>query len=425
MSIKSIFLSRSSLDFSYMFCANLIKKGFGFIREIVLAFFFGSEILYANFLLLKTSSDIFSQFTQGSALQANLLSFFSKAYEKEASVSLKSVVVFAKSISWKIFLVSQIIQIPLVIYISPDSYILFLMISMTLGIVIASNFFSSIFLIILQAKGEFKKFSISTTIDMFMSTVLIYPLLKVFGVIGIVFSRIAGISILIYKYFVPMFKETKGEEIKLGFKDINFSILLLGNFAHIIMFISRFVAGLDDGNNITFFNYSIVLLNVFMTAIIMNLNTIVLKKLSNSKDFKLIVFSFLISLALGLILVFVIDIYGFNIIQFIFQRGAFTSQDTQQTYLYAKDLSFSFVFIFISSVLFQPFFSLDQNIIKKDSKVMALLLLATTLILLLYFIVVPASSRVNSIIMLYTLSVVSVLLSLFSLVKYVKYNKVN
>ena len=111
--------------------------------------------------------------------------------------------------------------------------------------------------------------------------------------------ELAGLGVLIYKYFTPIFNETEGDKISFGMKDINFSIMLLGNFANIIMFLSRFVVGLDAGNNITFFNYSIVLLNVFLTAIIMNVNTIVLRRLSVKKEVKLIVFSFLISLVLG------------------------------------------------------------------------------------------------------------------------------
>ena len=142
----------------------------------------------------------------------------------------------------------------------------------------------------MQGKGEFKKFSISTTLDLFISTILLYPISLVFGVVGIVFSRIAGISVLIYKYLTPMFREVNGEKIHFGINDINISVLLLGNFANIIMFLSRFVSGLDGSNNITFFNYSIVLLNVFLTAIIMNLNTIVLRTLSLKKEGRIIFF---------------------------------------------------------------------------------------------------------------------------------------
>ena len=410
--------SKSFIDFLYMFISNIIKKGFGFVREIILAYFFGSSMVYANFLLLKTAADLFSQLTQGSALQASLLPNFSSIYEKGHKVSLSNVLVFSNNLAWKIFLVSQLIQIPLVFYISPENFWLFIMISLVLGVVISSNFFSSIFLIVIQGKGDFKKFSISTTVDMFVSTVLLYPLSLIFGVIGIAVSRVAGLCVLIYKYFTPIFNETEGDKISFGMKDINLSIMLLGNFANIIMLLSRFVVGLDAGNNITFFNYSIVLLNVFLTAIIMNVNTIVLRRLSVKKEVKLIVFSFLISLVLGIILVFGVEVYGFSIIRFIFERGAFTPDDTIQTYEFAKDLSISFIFIFIASALFQPFFSVDQKLIRRESRVMASILVLSVLVLFVIFSFTTTSARENSLIMIYSLSVLSVILSFYSVYKY-------
>ena len=91
MSIRSQFLSKSVIDFIYMFSSNLIKKGFGFFREIILAAIFGSSIFYSNFLFLKTISELFSEFTQGSAMQAALLSKFSKLYSSNKDVSLKNI----------------------------------------------------------------------------------------------------------------------------------------------------------------------------------------------------------------------------------------------------------------------------------------------------------------------------------------------
>ena len=217
--------SKSAVDFLYMFLANIIKKGFGFFREIILAFLFGSSIIYANFLLLKTAADLFSQFTQGASLQANLLSKFSNIYNHGKEVSLQNVMRFSKQVSYKIFLLSQIIQIPLLLYISPENIWLFVLISIVLGILISANFFSSIFWIVMQGKGEFKKFSISTTLDIFISTILLYPLSLMFGIVGIVFSRIAGVSVLIYKYFTPMFREVNGEKINFSINDINFRVL--------------------------------------------------------------------------------------------------------------------------------------------------------------------------------------------------------
>jgi hypothetical protein len=270
----------------------------------------------------------------------------------------------------------------------------------------------------MQGKGQFKKHSFSTTMDIFISTLILYPLSILFEVIGIVISRLVGLLSLFYIYLSPMSNEQKGVDVKFGLKDFNISILFLGNFANIIMLLSRFTAGLDDGNNITFFNYSIVLLNVLLTAVILNLNTIVLRRLSIKKDLRLVILSGFSALFLGLGLVFVINTYGFNIIQFIFQRGAFTLEDTFATFAYAKDLSYSFVLIFIASALFQPFFSMDQDLIKRESSVMARILFLAIVGLFVVFNFISLDARDNSLIMIYSLSVLSMFLSIFSVYKY-------
>ena len=421
MSIKSILLSKSSLDFGYMFCANIIKKGFGFVREIILASIFGSSVLYANFLLLKTVSELFSDLTQGSAMQASLLSKFSKLYSSNDDISLVNIFKFSQKIMLGLFILSQLIQIPIILYINPEYFWTFIFLSLLLGIILSINFYNAIFLVIMQGKGQFKKHSIATTMDMFISTLILYPLSLLFGVIGIAISRLLGLLSLFYIYLFPMFREQKGKDVEFGIKDFNISLLLLGNFANIIMLLSRFVAGLDDGNNITFFNYSVVLLNVLLTAVVLNLNTIVLRRLSIKKDIRLVLFSGFTALILGLGLVFVINTFGFEIIQFIFQRGAFTLEDTKATLAYTKDLSFSFVLIFLASALFQPFFSLPQEYLNLSSKNIALIFLISIGLIIAYFQFSPSSAKSQSLIMMYSLSALYFILSLYSYVKYYRY----
>ena len=421
MSIKSILLSKSSLDFGYMFCANIIKKGFGFVREIILASIFGSSVLYANFLLLKTVSELFSDLTQGSAMQASLLSKFSKLYSSNDDISLVNIFKFSQKIMLGLFILSQLIQIPIILYINPEYFWTFIFLSLLLGIILSINFYNAIFLVIMQGKGQFKKHSIATTMDMFISTLILYPLSLLFGVIGIAISRLLGLLSLFYIYLFPMFREQKGKDVEFGIKDFNISLLLLGNFANIIMLLSRFVAGLDDGNNITFFNYSVVLLNVLLTAVVLNLNTIVLRRLSIKKDIRLVLFSGFTALILGLGLVFVINTFGFEIIQFIFQRGVFTLEDTLATLAYAKDLSYSFVLIFLASALFQPFFSLPQEYLNLSSKNIALIFLISIGLIIAYFQFSPSSAKSQSLIMMYSLSALYFILSLYSYVKYYRY----
>ena len=421
MSITSMIFSKSVLDFIYMFGSNIVKKGFGFIREVILASVFGSSLFYANFLFLKTVSDLFSELSQGSALQASLLSKFSKLYDTNDHVSLVQTFKFSQKIMLSLFLLSQLIQIPIVFYIASDSFWTFIVLSLLLGVILSVNFYNAIFLVVMQGKGQFKRHSISTTIDIFISTLVLYPFSLLLGVVGIAVSRLSGLLTLFYGFLFPMFYENKGKDVDFGMKDFNVSLLLLGNLANIIILISRFLAGLDEGNNITFFNYSVVLLNVVLTAVVLNLNTIVLRKLSIKKETRLILFSAFTAFVLGLLLVFVINMYGFDIIQLIFQRGAFSLDDTIATLAYAKDLSYSFILIFIASALFQPFFTLPQKYLEQESKKLAVPFLISILLMIFFFQIHPSDANTESLISMYSLSGVYLLLSFYSYIKYYRY----
>ncbi len=419
---KSVLVSKSVIDFLYMFFSNIIKKGFGLLREVILAYLFGSSIMYANFILLRTTTQLLSQFTDGNALQANLLPKFSKIYSEYSEVSLQQVFSFSKKTMYLLFFISFLSQIPVLYYINPERLTFFICISILLSVIVSFSFFSSVFLVIMQAKGLFKLHSFATTFEIFVSTFILYPISLFSGVIGIAISRIIGMYNLIALYLKPLLKEREGYNAIISTKDLNLSILLLGNFVNIIILSSRFVSGLDTGNNITFFNYSIVLLNVLITAVVLNINTIVLRKLSIAKNRLLILFSVGMSLLLGLGMVFCVNTFGYEIIALIFQRGAFTMEDTLQTFNYAKDLSWSFVLISISSSLFQPYFSLDQNLIRNSSKVMAMVFIIALLFVITIIFSCNFSAKQNSLIMIYSMSSLSVLLAITSIFKYKKYS---
>jgi peptidoglycan biosynthesis protein MviN/MurJ (putative lipid II flippase) len=105
---ESLLSKKSFIDFTYMFLSNVIKKVFGFFREMILAFFFGSSLVYANYLLLKTVAEFFSQLTLGNALQANLLPKFTKLYLENESIDLSNVYSFSKLFMWKLFFFKSI-----------------------------------------------------------------------------------------------------------------------------------------------------------------------------------------------------------------------------------------------------------------------------------------------------------------------------
>ena len=421
MSIKSIFSLKITTDFIYMFSSNILKKLFGFLREIILAFFFGSSLLYANYLFLKTATDFFSQFTLGSALQANIMPKFTKLYSNKSSVDISNVFNFSKYFSLKLFVFSLFIQIPLIFYINPESIALYFVLSVLLGIVLSVNFFNSIFLTILQAKGNFKKHSVATSLNISLSTLLLYPFTLFFGIIGVVFSRLSGAITIAVLYIRPLLSVKGDVKANLSANDLNFSILILGNFANIIMFSSRFISGVDGSNNIAFYTYAIIFLNVFLTAVIMNVNTLVLKIISVKRDYKIILISTLISTLVGGLFIFLISLFSFEIVSFVFERGAFSSDDTLLTSTYINDICWSFIFMFIASALFQPYFTLPQSYLNKKSKFLARPFLFAIILLFIYFYFNSHGVRFNSLVMIYTLSFISFILSIIAFVKYYRY----
>jgi len=421
MQRKSIFSSKSVIDFLYMFFSNIIKKAFGFVREIILAFFFGSSIAYANYLLLKTVADFFSQLTLGNALQANLMPKFTQFYAKYDSIDLSEVLTFSKSVMWKLFLVSQIVQLPIIWLLDPELKVVFIIISLLLGLVMSMNFFNSIFLTILQAKGEFKKHSIATTLNLFVSTFVLYPFALFFDIIGVVISRMIGTGTLFLKYISPLLLDKGKEKMVLKASDFNLSVMLLGNFANIIILLGRFVSGVDGGNDIAFFSYSVVLLNAFFTAVILNVNTLVLKFISVKKNFKIILFSTVVSLVISSVLVLIVQFFSVEIISLFFERGAFTAKDTIETASYLRSISWSFIFIFVSSSLFQPYFALPQTFLKKNSKYLASSFVFTAISVSAFLYFNNFGVRENSLYMIYGLTTVSFVLSIVAFLKYYNY----
>ena len=204
MFLKSILYSKSTLDFLYMFLSNVLQKLFGLIRELIIAFFFGTSMLYSNFLLLRIIADLFSQFTAGNALKANLLPKLTKIYKEHDNVSLDQVFRFSKSTTIYIFFITQIIHAIVIFLLNVENNLLFFSLSFILSFSICFNFLNTILLTILQAKGLFLRFSFASTLNSAIFTLLIYPLVSIFSIVGLTLSRFFGILSTYLVYLNPM-----------------------------------------------------------------------------------------------------------------------------------------------------------------------------------------------------------------------------
>ena len=365
MNFRKTLKSNSVKDFSSLFFSNILQKVFGLVREPVVAFFFGSNLFYANYLLLRTIADLFSQFTVGNALKANLLPKFTKVFQKYKKVYFNNVLSFSKRTMILLFVLSQIIQFIIIWYLDSDYTFELLIISLMLSVSICFNFLNTIYLTIMQAQAKFFSYSIATTLNSFLVAVFIYPLTLLFSVFGLVLSRLIGILTLTISYVIPMNQKKEGYNVIISKNDLNIPTLILGNFANIIIISSRLISGSDGGISITYYTYAVFILNALLTAIIGNISTLLLRKFSIKKNSRFMIYSLVTSIFVGTGLVFCLEFFGFELIKFIYMRGAFDLVDVQQTTYFIQDLSYAFILIFISTTMFQPFFSLPIDSSKK------------------------------------------------------------
>jgi putative peptidoglycan lipid II flippase len=415
------FLSKSLKDFSFLFSSNILKKILGFFRELVLAFLFGSSLIYASYLILKTITDFFSQFTFGNALQANLIPRFTKLFKDNTLLNLVDVKNFSNKILLLIFLISLIIQFLIISFIIKDYYLILSFIAVILSSILAANFYNSLFLSIIQAKGDFKKFSISTTLNICISTILVYPLSFLFDIIGIAISRLVGVISLSYIYIKPLTRPNQGLLVNLSIKDFQFSVIFLSNISLFILLLARFIIGLDASNQITFFNYSFILLNILLTSIVFNINTVFLRKLSLVKSLLPLLYSFLITLIISILLYVTVSKYSMIIVDFVYNRGAFNNSDVISTASFLLELTPGYIILMFVSIFFQPFFSLGLDKITNISNRFCIVFLITMICVLSYIFLNNIDLKNASIFFVNSLSICALILSILSLIYYIRH----
>ena len=421
MILKRIIKIKSVIDFIYLFFSNIFIKIFGFFRELILAYFFGSSIIFAYYILLKTVADFLSQFTFGNALQANLLPKLSQHFNAHNNLSYNNLFNFTIKLLLILFIISQFIQLIIILMLESEYTLQLILLSFLLSILVVGNFFNSIFFTVLQAEGKFKTYSIANTFNLFVSTLFLYPLILVSNIFGAAISRILGVIFIAKKYIQPIILRERGQEVKINYNDFSFSILLLGNLSTIIILISRFISGSDGSNNITFFNYAAVILSVFLTSIVSNINTLMLRNISVEKNLRWFYYSLFITISICLFLFFITFNYSEPLIKFIYQRGEFTIVDSLKTAYYFKNMTLAIIILLLSTVICQPYFTLDKKITNKHSFNL------TSVIILSFIIVISITYIYNweiiykSLFSLYAMSIVYFIFSIYSIITYIKH----
>ena len=175
-----------------LLASNAADKFFGFFRELVVAYIFGSSILYAGYLYLAVFVDAFMAFTGDSALQANLVPRFAKIFSKNPDISLHKTKKYALRFALIFSLLNFIL---LIFYIFLKSTVPFwLILSFILSITVGAFIFNSIGMMLLQAKGHFSSYAKGALLNSSLAAILIYPFSFFFGIIGLALSRFVSID---------------------------------------------------------------------------------------------------------------------------------------------------------------------------------------------------------------------------------------
>ena len=114
-------------------------------------------------------------------------------------------------------------------------------------------------------------------------------------------------------------------------------------------------------------------------------------------------------------------VYSTEIVEFVFLRGAFNISDVEQTASYLYELSFAFLLLFVSSILFQPFLSLSIDKTKNIRLGMSTFLLMSIVFAVVFSEFNLYTSKESSFSLMYMSSAVSVLLAIYSYFKYIQY----
>ena len=200
-----------------------------------------------------------------------------------------------------------------------------------------------------------------------------------------------------------------------------FSVVFLANISLFILLTARFISGLNGSSDITYFNYSFVLLNVILTSVVFNINTILLRNISVNKDLKLLFYSLLVSSVISCLLYLIINSYNVNIIDFIYKRGSFNQKDVISTAFFLKSLTPAYIILIFTSVIFQPFFSLGVSNITQISFKFSIFLICVLVLLIFYIFLKNIDVTLACFLFVNVMSLASLLISILSLRFFLRY----
>lgn len=351
---KDKYMKKIITSFLILFSTTLLIKILNFIREIEVAYFYGTSNITNQFVLISVFPNLILN-SLAPAVGILYLSKIVKNDNKFLSIDYK------KNIYLSLFIILILL---LNIFYLNDIY---LIIPSTLMIIL---YFVQVNLVYYhQAFDNFRTGSLSSSLQAFIIIIIIalaYYLrvdnLVYYSISIALFVQIIILLISIYKknYFI----EINNTIEKDYFKSI-ISVFLGIGLIEILMFICKFFIDLENiKGNLSEFNYAFKLANLPNSILVFSLISVLFPKLSRVKENNMLLDMNrnVINLLLNFQMLFsiLVTMFSYNIVSLIYERGNFKSDDVQIVSNLFTILIFALIFVSIITIQYRTLFLINK-----------------------------------------------------------------
>lgn len=419
-------ITPNRINFLWLIGSSILVKLLGVARESVAAYYIGTTIEFAYFNLLRTAMElVLSVFVGVQLLEGIIIPQYTPIYRKYPHLSFLPLMDSSKKLSFICFGVMFFLLSGITLsgnFTLTINHCLFII---GISLWISLSAYNSVYFIIQKVIGNFKKYSQQLFILYLLFFLIQVILIPFLGITSILLSSIVSILISnqLLKVNIKISSDTNDKVPSLQWKLFNLPSLLAINHPILIGFIGKLLIGLNESPDINYYHYAFMLVYSFMTAIVYNLSSITLYQASQSSILNSLKKPFILMCCFIISMNIVLYFFGELIVRLLFERGKFTSIDTNNTYLFILKMLVPFSLLSLSQLFLQPILN-KRELSRKVCVIISSLLIISILSSIIYLLIIR--NYENSLTMFLYCSSTSILIYLcFILLKTFQQDKKN
>lgn len=346
---------------------QLFSKVAGIFREIILANFFGSSVIFSDYLKLMTFGELVSIFCTEGGLGANLMKKFSLMHRRGNSfrkIKIQSLIILIL-----VFILISLLQLTASIFIIKSTYD-FTYVILISSITSAIVFYFNIGQVILISSSNYSNLYKSNFFRSLIYLVFLYPCISLLNVFGAAINRlIAVLSQYFFTWYAVNKKFSKNPNKSIGFskRDFNIWVFFTNNALFLWFILIRIYFSLTTGVEIIFLSYGFILASSFDGIIIKSFSTYLLERSVNA-EFN--IKKSLLYLSLFTLIIYLASIFlGEYLIKIVFGfAGKFNDFEIKSIYYYFILLLTLVCTNGVNNLIFQKVFAGRRKVQFKESK---------------------------------------------------------